>query len=403
MMDEAAREYLLIGLGLDRLEAGIVDSYYGPPELRDEAAQQDGSALSLAGRASNLRARLDELTDDTQRRDWLDRQLVAMETLAQRLAGVEMAYIDEVERCFDARPESTPAEAYAQLRSELDGLLPGTGDVRERLDQRDKKLTIAPDKLGAVAGWLATELRSDSAAAWAVPEGEDLVISLVNDQPWSAYNWYDGGLRSRIEINTDLPMRAPQLIGTMAHETFPGHHLEHAWKEARLVRERGYLEASVLLINTPEAYISEGLAEVGHQLLLDGPRWQELLLGICERGDVKLDAAHVEREWRIAQALRRLRGSGADAALQMHVARRSREDVLRFLEQDALLTPRQAIKSVEFITHPLWRTYVFCYSGGERLLSRWCAAAGNRDAQKQRYFRLLTEELTPSGVAMEVA
>ena len=108
MMDEVAREYLLIGLGLDRLEAGIVDSYYGPSELRDEAAQQDGSALSLGGRAANLRSRLDELTDDAQRHNWLDRQLLGMETLAQRLGGVEMAYIEEVERCFDARPEPTP-------------------------------------------------------------------------------------------------------------------------------------------------------------------------------------------------------------------------------------------------------------------------------------------------------
>jgi hypothetical protein len=403
MMDEAAREYLLIGLGLDRLEEGIVDSYYGPPELRDEAAQQDGSAVSLASRATTLRSRLDELTDDAQRHDWLDRQLVAMETLAQRLGEVEMPYIEEVERCFDARPEPTPPEAYAQLRHELEDLLPGQGDLRERLDQRDERLTIPGDRLGAIADWLATELRNESAAVWRLPGGEDLAISLVKDQPWSAYNWYDGGLRSRVEINTDLPMRAPQLIGTLAHETFPGHHLEHAWKEARLVRERGYLEASMLLINTPEAYISEGLAEVGHKLLLSGARWQELLLGICEHAGIDLEAANVEREWRIAQALRRLRGAGADAALQLHVARRPRESVLRFLEQDALSTARQAEKSLDFISHALWRTYVFCYSGGERLLTPWCAAAGDENAQKQRYLRLLTEQLTPSAVAAEMA
>jgi hypothetical protein len=402
-MDEIAREYLLIGLGLDRLEAGIVDSYYGPPELRDEGAQQDGSALSLATRSANLRARLHDMTDDAQRHDWLDRQLLATETLAQRLGGVEMPYLDEVERCFDARPEPTPPEMYAQLRQELEDLLPGTGDLRVRLDQRDERLTIPKDRLGTIANWLATELRNESAAAWRLPHGDDLAITLVNYQPWSAYNWYDGGLRSRIEINTDLPMRAPQLIGTLAHETFPGHHLEHAWKETRLVRECGYLEASMLLINTPEAYISEGLAEVGHKLLLTGPRWQDLLLGICERAGIELNAVDTEREWRIAQALRRLRGAGADAALQLHVAKRPREDVLTFLEQDALSTPRQAEKSLDFITHPLWRTYVFCYSGGERLLTPWCQAAGDKDAQQKRYFRLLTEQLTPSTVAAEMA
>ena len=38
----------------------------------------------------------------------------------------------------------------------------------------------------------------------------------------------------------------------------PGHHLEHAWKEADLLVEEGRLEASMLLINTPECLISEG-------------------------------------------------------------------------------------------------------------------------------------------------
>ena len=62
----------------------------------------------------------------------------------------------------------------------------------------------------------------------------------------------------------------------------------------------------------------------------------------------------------------------------------------------------QADKSLEFIDHPLWRTYVFCYSGGEALLGAWCAAAGDIDAQRKRFFRLLTEQLTPSGMAADL-
>ena len=44
------------------------------------------------------------------------------------------------------------------------------------------------------------------------------------------------------------------------------------------MREQGRAEASVQLINTPEAYISEGLAEVGGKLLVDGDAWQGMLL-----------------------------------------------------------------------------------------------------------------------------
>ena len=74
--------------------------------------------------------------------------------------------------------------------------------------------------------------RARAAHLFGLPGDEDLRVSLVRDQPWGAYNWYDGGLRSRVDINTDLPIRASDLVHTVAHETFPGHHLEHAWKEA---------------------------------------------------------------------------------------------------------------------------------------------------------------------------
>ena len=402
-MDDLARDYLLVALSVGELQEGIVDAYYGPPELQHQAAAAKLDAAALADHAAALRARLGDTTEDAQRRQWLDRQLIGLETLARRLGGEELPYTVEVERCFDAVPEPTPPEEYASVRAELDELLPGSGDLRDRLEARDQRLTVPVDKLADVVDWVANELRAAAAATWSLPKGERLTFSMVRDQPWAAYNWYDGNLASRIEINTDLPMRAHALATILAHETFPGHHLEHAWKETRLVRERGYAEASVQLINTPEAYISEGLAEVGAWLINPESRWQELLVGVCERAGIGLTSEDAQREWRTAAALHRLRGASGDAALQLHVAHRSRDDVVRFLEQDALSSHDRAEKSLEFIEHPLWRTYVFCYAGGERLLSKWVESAGDAHDQQARFFRLLTEQLTPSGIAAEMA
>lgn len=401
-MDDLARDYLLVALGVGELEEGVVDAYYGPPELRQRAADANQSAAAMAGHAAALRARLKDATDDEQRRRWLDRQLLGLETIANRLAGVELPYIDEVTRCFDATPEATPPEEYARVRTDLEQLLPGSGDLRERLAQRDARMVIPPDRLAAIADWVFGELRAAAAQRWPLPQGESCSFSMVRDQPWAAYNWYDGNLQSRIEINTDLPMRANQLPGVVAHETFPGHHLEHVWHEQRLYRERGYAEVSAQLINTPEAYMSEGLGETGAWLLNDEARWQGLLLEICERAGIPLSHEDAQGEWGIAAAKHRLRGVSGDAALQLFVAKRSRADVARFLEQDALATPERAAKSLEFIEHPLWRTYVFCYAGGERLLTKWVEGAADESAKDARFFRLLTEQLTPSGIALEI-
>lgn len=402
-MDDIAREYLLIALAIGEIEHGIVDSYYGPPELREQAKSGHDGAAALANRAAGLRNRVSDATDDKQRALWLDRQLLGLETIARRLAGEELPYLVEVERCFDAAPERTPPEEYARARQELDELLPGHGDLLARLDAHNNALTVPVDKLGPIVEWLTAELRTSAQATFPLPAGEDLTLSLVTNEPWGAYNWYEGNLRSRIEVNTDLPVRASRLIHLLAHEAFPGHHLEHATKEQRLVREQGRFEASVQLINTPEAYISEGLAEVGVRFVAARERWLELFTELCARAGLAVSTADAQRTWQIAEAFSRLDGSDGDAALQLHSAGRSREQVIAFLEQDAIHSRDRAEKMLDFISHPLWRTYVFCYAGGARLLTKWIESAGDESARAARFSRLLGEQLTPSGIAAEFA
>jgi hypothetical protein len=401
-MDSLARDYLLLALGIGAQQEGIVDAYYGPPELRAEAEARRAAPGQLADDAAHLRARARDETDD-QRAQWLDRQLVALETLARRVAGEEMAYLDEVERCFDARPDATPARTYTAVRQRLDELLPAGPSLHERLEARNERLELPPARLPAIVDWLLGRLRDVAGRYFGLPETESISVSFVRHQPWGAYNWYDGDLRSRIEINTDMPLRAHGLIGLLAHEAFPGHHLEHAWKEARLVREHGYGEATIQLINTPEAYISEGLAELGWRYVIDAEDWQQLLLAVCEQAGIPLTPDEARAEWQISESLRDLDGKGGDAALLLHLSHRPRAEVLRFLHEDALMGRQQAERQLEFISHPLWRTYVFCYAGGERLLEGWCAQAPDIEGQRGRFFRLLTEQLTPSGIAHQTA
>ena len=104
-----------------------------------------------------------------------------------------------------------------------------------------------------------------------LPEGEEVALQIVEGQPWSAYNWYLGDYRSRVEVNTDLPVRANSMLGLMTHEGYPGHHTEHAIKEQLLYRRQGHAEACVQLINGPECVISEGLADLARDVVFTEP------------------------------------------------------------------------------------------------------------------------------------
>ena len=318
------------------------------------------------------------------------------------------AYLEHVGRCFDWLPQPRPAALFAAARAEIDELLPGRGSTIERLARWDAALVIPSDRLRILVDGLIPILREHARIAFGLPRGEALRMGLVSGQPWSGYNWYDGNLRSRVDLNTDLPIRVPDLIGLLAHETYPGHHLEHAWKEAGLVRLDRRLECSILLINTPECLVSEGLADLGRRFAVGTRDEAALLVELLDRAGLRrrpdgMTAADVAGT---AIALRepraRLGEFAVNAALRRHVDRADHATVRAELEETALLTPERAEKRLEFIEHPLWRTYVFVYSEGETLLGQWLDVVPEAD-RAARFRRLLVEQLTPGWIVAELA
>jgi hypothetical protein len=232
-------------------------------------------------------------------------------------------------------------------------------------------------------------------------------IVTVRGQPWSGYNWYEGGFRSRVDLCLDLPVRLPQLIATVAHETYPGHHLEHACREEALVEGLGRLEAAVLLVNTPECLISEGLANMGRDLMVPPGEREDLLLELAGPADVPLAAdegallAAAAREHSIAVQRSILAEVGVNAALMLHEDLRPRDEVRDYLVEVGRVSPEGAAKRLEFLEHPLWRTYVFAYPEGEARIGRWLEVVP-REERPARFGRLLREPLTPPAIEAEI-
>ena len=407
--DPIARDYLLLALRLDQHLPGLVDAYFGPADLKAQTElEPERSPARLAEDAAALRDRLAAAVTDDGRRAWLDLQLRALETQASVLAGHDLPYVEQVSRCFAWTPVRRDDAVFHATAAELDALLPGDGPLDARLRAMDDAWTLPVDAARDAVDRLVARFRARSEPAFGLPDGEDLRVSFVRDQPWSGYNWYDGGGRSRVDLNTDLPLRLPALLDTVAHETYPGHHLEHAWKERVLVEELGNVEASVLTINTPECLISEGLANLGRAIVVPDDEAPDLLADVARAVGLPLaddPAALAEAARRAirATAIRKvLDATRVNAALLRHADGRSHADVLDYLVTVGRFTPETAAKRVEFIEHPMWRTYVFVYTEGEALLRRWLEAVPP-ERRTERFGRLLREPLTPVAIADELA
>jgi hypothetical protein len=405
--DEIAADYLLLALRLDQHVPGLIDAYYGPASLKAQVDMESRRApAALRDDAAALRERVTTEVAEPDRSTWLTAQLIALETQAAVMAGDAVPYEEHVARAFDFTPRRVPEAVLDDAARRVDELLPGDGDVIARIEEWDASVEVPAERRQAVMDWLLERFRMRAAELFGLPSGERLSVTLVRDQPWSAYNWYDGGLRSRVDVNTDLPSHLPGFAQTVAHEAYPGHHLEHAWKEADLV-ERGRLECSALTINTPECFISEGLADAGFDFVSPPAERSALLDEVFDLAGIPHGADRVRRREvaEIAAELLRpretLRTSRVNAALMLHADGVARDEVLEYLVRTGRYPRNVADKRLEFLEHPLWRTYIFVYSEGEALLRQWLEAVPEAD-RPERFARLLHEQLTPGTIREEL-
>jgi len=223
-----------------------------------------------------------------------------------------------------------------------------------------------------------------------LPEEESFEVVFVQDKPWGGYNNFLGGGRSRIEINTDLPKRITGLLDLLAHEGYPGHHTELSIKEARLVKDKGWLEFSMIPLFTPFSLLSEGIAmRALDQLLTEEEQiaWeQEVLFPLADLSH--LNARH---EYAIKKTYRRLNGVEGNAAFLLHDQGASPQEVADYMIRWGLYNEQEAVKFVEFITH--YRSYIFNYIVGRQMLDD---LLDKRDNPDQWFIRLLSEPVTPA-------
>ncbi len=381
-------DYLRLGLALGRHIDGFVDAYYGPPELAAQAAAESLVAPSeLAERARRLLAALVADVDlAPERRHWLAAQVGGLHTTARKLAGESIGYLDEIEACYGVRPTFVPEDDLAEAHKRLDAVLPGSGPLAARYIAWREAQVVPPERLGEAVASIAEDFRARTDASFGLPDGEAVEFQMVDNQPWSGFNYYLGGLRSRVAINLDLPVLSPALGALVAHESYPGHHTEHCRKEAGLVRRRRQLEETIALVGTPQCLIAEGLADLGLEVIA-GERSERVLAEHYRPLGIPFDTDNVAEVSAATEALQAVRGN---AAILLHDRGRTVDEAVAYVERWALTPHARAVKSMQFATDPTWRAYVFCYIDGLRLCRDYVKGV------PARFERLVTEQVVPA-------
>ncbi len=403
----AAETYVRLVLALGQHDANFVDAYYGPPAWRTEAAEAHWDLADINKRAAVLEVdlrRLPPVADGAGdaamvrlRRAYLARQLGALRARVAMLQGKRFPFDEESRELYDA---VAPHNAEASFQATIDVVaakLPGEGDLAPRYAAFKQAFVIPPDRLEAVFTAAIAECRRRTLAHITLPAEETFTVAYVKDKPWSAYNWYQGGYKSLIEVNTDLPVFIDRAIDLACHEGYPGHHVYNALLEKHLVKDRGWQEFSVYPLFSPQSLIAEGTANYGIQVAFSDAERRAF-----ERDTLfplaGIDPARADEYYDVMALAKTLSYAGNEAARGYLDGRMDATRAADWLVRYALNTPGQAAQRVKFFD--TYRSYVINYNLGEDLVKAYVERqAGDDPARRWAVFtELISSPRLPSAL-----
>lgn len=395
-MNELAERYVRLILDIGEHEKKYVDAFYGPASWKPTAKKP---LESLVVEASALVTDISRVpAEDAGRHAFLQTQTQAALAYVRLLSGEKLGFDEEAKALYGVTPPRVLASELAAAREKLEKIVPGKGDLSERLDAYQKRFEVPADRVDRVFRAAIDEARKRT-KRWftALASNERFDVEYVTGKVWSAYNWYKGDSHSLIQVNTDLPIGVDRIIHLACHEGYPGHHVYNGLLEAKLVREKGWLEYSVYPLYSPQSLIAEGTADFGVSLVLPDADRLAFKRDVLFR-EAGLDAKSAEEHHAILIGLRGVKHAAIQAARLLLDGQVQRSEAVAYLRQHALSTPGMAERRVKFIESE--RTYIINYSYGEDLVSGWIErTAGNEEAARWKAFgELLSTPRTPANL-----
>ena len=390
----------MLQLSIGEKEEGYIDAYYGPEELRAEGkAIADAEGLpQLAARVQVLSARTAALADsatgeNARRTRFLFAQLTAAATRLKMLQGEKLSFADEAFGLFAVRPDLKPLSAYDTVLARIEALVPGKGPLWKRVDDFNDRFVIRKDRLKPVFDAAIAECRARTMRFIPLPAGEKFEMAFVTGKSWSGYNYYLGNYASRIEINTDLPIRLSRAVDLGCHEGYPGHHVLNALLEQRLVRGRGWVEFSVYPLYSPQSLIAEGTANYGIHLAFPGAdklAYETRVLYPL----AGLPAADAKRYAELQKATKDLQGARMTIAREFLEGRVTEAEAVALAQKYQLISEARAKQSIAFTKE--YRSYVINYGLGERMVAADVESYPAPIARWKRFEQIVSQPTLPS-------
>ncbi len=403
-MDTIAEEYVKLVLALGQHDSDYVDAYYGPPEWKAEAAKTKIEVGAIGVRAAALAATLAQQfvpsgEMERLRLQYLQRQVASLGARVRILKGERLTFDEESKALYDAVAPTLPESHFQEILNRLEKRFPGSGPLVERYDAFRRAFVIPAPKLDSVFQKAIEACAERTRQHITLPAGEKFTVDYVTKKSWSGYNWYQGGFRSLIQVNTDLPIYIDRAVDLACHEGYPGHHVYNALLEKHLVKDRGWVEFTVYPLFSPQSLIAEGSANFGIEVAFPGQQRVEFERTVLFPA-AGLDAGRAAEYYEVQGLVDQLSYAGNEAARRYLDGRIDATQAVAWLERYALMPHDRAAQRVKFFDQ--YRSYVINYNLGKDMVRRFVEAHGGTpqhpDRRWQEFEKLISSPRLPSGL-----
>lgn len=394
VMNQVAESYVKTVLEIGLYDPLYVDAYYGPKEWKKEVEQGKLKEIPSA----ELLKRMDELNEKVEaldvseeeemlklRKQYLLKQFIAVKARIEMLSGKTFTFNEESNALYDAVVPDFEDEHFAEIINQLEKVVPGKGNLIDRLAKFQKDFVIPKDKVDPVFRAAIEESRKRTKQHITLPENENFELEYVTDKAWAGYNWYKGNNFSLIQVNIDFPILIDRAIDLASHEGYPGHHVYNSLLESNLVKKRGWVEFSVYPLFSPQSLIAEGTANYGINVVF--PREErmnfekEVLFPLAG-----LDTEKVDLYYQIQELTHELTYARTSAMRNYLDGKWSKEETGKWMEKYAL---RRAHEST-FRFPETYRSYIINYNWGQDLVKEYVEKRGGVETNPDKRWEIFT-------------
>lgn len=408
-LDALAETYVKLALNLGDYDEDYIDAYFGPPNIKTEAEKNKLPLEEIITRSDSLLSKLKKINRqnidslENLRVNYIISQLTALNARAEILNGETFDFDKESKLLYGVEAPMHSFEYYDKALKNLDSILKGEGTLKERIQNIRDEFLIDDEKIEAVFDAAVEEARKRTLKQVEMPKSENFKVEYVKDKPWGGYNWFKGDATSLIQVNLDLPKTVDGFLHLACHEGYPGHHVYHALIEKLFYKDKGWLEFSVYPLFTPQATLSEGLANYGIKVAFPGDEKIEFEKTVlCEIAG--LDCDNLERYINASKLMKKLNYSTIDVSRKYLNGDIDREEAVKTIMKYRFRTKERAEKNLDFVDR--YRTYIITYYVGEDLCEKWVESKLKSEKQREKrwnhYKKLLTSPITPEFLMKDI-